>query len=190
LRRVASSWKIIESVLKQNAHASFKALRRPATEKSIERLKAHFNERLPNDLVASLRIHDGMRNETIFINYMTLLSTSAIIRWSKVQRSVQDLYDFEGDASKRKQAIKDDKRWRDRWIPLMADAGGNLLVMDLDPGSRGKRGQMFVWNNVGSTIDILAESLAIWLNRVADELSLRRFNVDEFGEIQLHEKMA
>jgi len=131
-----------------------------------------------------------MRNESIFVNCMTLLPVSEIVRQSKVQRRVQALYDFEGDVSTRQQAVKDDKRWRDRWIPLMANAGGDLLVMDCDPGPRGRRGQIISWNNVGRPIDIVADSLAIWLHRLAEELSRRRFTLNEFGEIQLEAELA
>lgn len=187
MRRVQSSWKIIDSVLKQNAHASFKALRPPATESSLERLQAHFDERLPRDFLASLRVHDGMRKETVFVNYLSFLPVSGILRWSKMHRGIQKMMEFEGSGIDRKQIIHKDKRWRDGWMPIMADAGGNHLVMDLDPGPRGKIGQIYHWYNNDGPSRIVTPSLSIWLDAIATELSDRRFTIDSFGEIQTDE---
>ena len=75
--RVANSWKVIEAVLKEHAHLTYKALRCPASQRQIDRLQDKLETKLPGDLLASLEIHDGMNSAggggCDFINYMTLL---------------------------------------------------------------------------------------------------------------------
>ena len=47
MRRLASSWDVIEGVLKENAHSAYKALKPPASETSIARLETLVSLKLP-----------------------------------------------------------------------------------------------------------------------------------------------
>jgi cell wall assembly regulator SMI1 len=97
---------------------------------------------------------------------------------------------FDGDQVTRTRKIKNDRRWRDGWIPFAEDAGGDLMVLDLDPGPTGKAGQIFPWYTNGATAKrVVAESDAAWLNALAEELSGRRFTLDELGTLQLRRRL-
>ncbi len=74
MSRVATSWKVIEAVLKEHVHSAYRALRPAARPGQIERLEGVLGTRLPPAFVASLGIHDGMRGVNSagpnFVNYM------------------------------------------------------------------------------------------------------------------------
>jgi cell wall assembly regulator SMI1 len=191
LRRIASSWKVIEAVLKENAHSAYKALKPPATEAAIVGLERLVNAKLPRDLIASFQIHNGMRGHDCFVNYMSLLPVAGMRYVLRCQRRVQLMGEFGGNPYVQTAKIKNDVRWRIGWIPVMTDAGGNLLVLDLDPASAGSRGQMFPWfNNGEGKMRVVAESFAAWIDSLAEELLHRRFGLDNCGGIQLRKRLA
>jgi cell wall assembly regulator SMI1 len=83
--------------------------------------------------------------------------------------------------------LKNDSRWRPDWVPVM-DSDGDKIVVDLDPGPAGKVGQVFRWYNAGGRpMRVVAESWAVWLNTLADELVARRFRLDDSGALWLHD---
>jgi len=191
MRRVTSSWQVIENVLQENAHSAYQALRPPVTDHKIRQFEKLLGQKLPPDFVTSLRVHDGMRGTAELINYLSLLPVSRSRSWWQVQCRVQEMGEFGGNRYTRTRKIKNDARWRPGWVPVMADAGGNLLVLDLDPGPAGRRGQLFPWYNNGEGVmRVIAESFTAWLDALAEELIHRRFTLDEFGGIQLRKRLV
>lgn len=194
MRRVATSWKLIEGVLEEHAHSAYKALRPPASRRQIDRLQEVLKAKLPGDLVNSLRIHDGMSTAGTtrqdFVNYMTLLPCARVIANWKLLWSLQCECEFGGDQVTRTRKIKNDAHWRAGWVPIM-EFEGDLIVLDLDPGPTGRRGQVVAWYNYGSRpMRVLADSFGGWLDTVADELVNRRFTLDEWGGIHLRKRLA
>ena len=61
MRRVSSSGKIIEAVLREHARSAYEALRPPAPMADIRKLEDLVGAKLPQALVSSLRVHDGIR---------------------------------------------------------------------------------------------------------------------------------
>jgi cell wall assembly regulator SMI1 len=194
LQRVATSWRTIDSILKEHAHSAYEALRPPASIKQIDRLQRVLGTALPRDLLNSLQIHDGMPVRSaprqVFINYMTLLPCAEIASDWKLLWELQRECDFGGDQVTRIRKIKNDAHWRSGWIPIM-DFEEDKVVLDLDAGAGGKCGQIIRWYNNGSRpMHVLAESYAAWLAQVAEELSHRRFTLDEWGGIHLRKRLA
>jgi cell wall assembly regulator SMI1 len=148
MRRVATAWKVIESVLKENAHSAYKALRGPASAPDIRALEELIGTRLPQTLVSSLRIHDGMQPGVNLVNYNSLLPVAEIGRWWRI--TMGNRWDGPGPGLIDRKRIKGDFRWREGWVPIAVDAGGNLLACDLDHGPTGTRSQVFPWQNYGS----------------------------------------
>jgi internalin A len=191
MRRVATSWKVIEEVLREHAHSAFKALRPPASRGDIRELEAALGRWLPNGLVASLRIHNGMTGRNDLVDYMSLLSAERIGYWWRLHSQFQRDWEAGGDQVTRTRKIKNNLRWRDGWIPLMEDLGGDLMVIDLDPGPTGTRGQIFQWYNYGSTPRrVTADSLPAWLDALAEALVHRRFTLDDLGTINLRKRLT
>jgi molybdopterin molybdotransferase len=194
VRRVASSWKLIDEVLKEHASSTFRALRGPARPKAIEGLQELVGGKLPLDFIASLRVHDGMRGVNAagpnFVNYKFLLPIANIQSEWRMLWDLQRECEFGGDQVTRTRKLKNDAHWRAGWIPVM-DFNGDKLVLDLDPGPGGNRGQLFLWYNYGSTrMRVVADSFAGWLDALATELTSRRFTLDEWGSIHLRKLLA
>jgi cell wall assembly regulator SMI1 len=186
---VSTSWRLIEEVLQENAHSVFRALRKPVSDTLLGRLEAQLPAKLPRDFVQSLKVHDGLRNSYLdrvrLFNYWALLPVNAIRREWKMLTDLQAECGFGGCQFKVTPRLKNDAHWRPAWVPLM-DADGDKLVMDLDPGPKGKVGQVFKWSNSGSfPMRVLADSFGEWLAALAEALSKRQFRLDEFGGIWL-----
>jgi cell wall assembly regulator SMI1 len=74
------------------------------------------------------------------------------------------------------------------WIPLVRDWGGNNLAIDLAPGPKGQWGQVILFGRDYDTKYVVARSWAHFLGIVADDLSSRRWFVDEdSGDLKLRE---
>jgi cell wall assembly regulator SMI1 len=151
MRRVATSWRVIESVLRENAHSAYEALRPPATVASIRKLEELIGTRLARSLVSSLRIHDGMRSGVDLCDYNSLLLVAETAKWWRI--TMGNPWDEPGPRLIDGRRIKGDLRWRAGWVPIAVDAGGNLLAVDLDPGPAGTRSQVFSWQSMRSRVE-------------------------------------
>ncbi len=189
MRRVATSWKVIEGVLEENQHSAYQALRPPATPEIIREVEALMSTRLPRPFVSSLRVHDGMLSTANFAGFYSLLSVTDIGKWWRIMEDNRD--DVRGPRTIDGERIKGDLRWREAWVPIALEAGGNLIAMDLDPGPSGTVSQIFFWQNYGSPPPrVVASSYAEWLNLIAEELTHRRFDLDQWGGIHLRNGLA
>ena len=63
MRKVATSWKVIEEVLWEHAHRAYEALRPPAAKGDVTELEDALGRKLPAGLRASLLIHDAQYTE-------------------------------------------------------------------------------------------------------------------------------
>lgn len=142
---------------------------------------------MPQDLLASLRIHDGLRDSYLgqirLFNYWALLPIAAIDKEWTSMCALQAECEFGGDQLTRGTAMRNDAHWRPSWLPFM-DADGDKLILDLDPGSTGIVGQIVRWSNSGSSpMRVLAPSYRAWLSQLADRLAARQFRLDSHGGI-------
>jgi cell wall assembly regulator SMI1 len=191
MRRVATSWKVIEGVLRVFAPSVCKALRPSASVEEIDQLQDLIGVKLPRGLVTSLRIHDGMRGRVNLIGYRSLLPVERIRSWWRLGCQSQRQDGFGGNDYTKTPRIKNDIRWRERWVPVMETVTGDLQVLDLDPAPAGKRGQLFPWYINGATaMRVVADSFPAWLDAVAEELAARRFTLDDLGTIQLEKRLV
>ncbi|HEY7154680.1 MAG TPA: SMI1/KNR4 family protein [Gemmataceae bacterium] len=186
---VAASWRTIESVLWENAHSVYRALRKPATDRQIAHLAKLVPAKLPRDFVQSLKTHDGLRDSYLgqnrLFDYYALMPVSALIAEYKMLCELEALDPIGGSHAGADAAIRNDARFRPGWVPFM-DADGDKLVLDLDPAPGGTYGQVFEWSSTGSTRNrVLAPSFGAWLVGLADTLVKRRFGLDKYGGIWL-----
>jgi cell wall assembly regulator SMI1 len=187
VRRVANSWKLIRARFKEHAHSTFLALRPPATKTAIAKLERSLGVKLPAAVRQSYLIHDGMTDAgwPTLSNYHHLLPLQNVAGQYRITMS--NPWD---DPNPRKLGdkgrIKTDLRWREKWVPLLDEAGGDLIGLDLDPGPEGTRGQLFRWANYGSPAPyVIAASFAEYLDRLATELEHYRFTFTDYGALQL-----
>lgn len=60
--------------------------------------------------------------------------------------------------------------WNPLRIPFTDGGGGNPVMIDLDPGKGGTRGQVIKFNHEVGPVDVLGRSWSEWVERIADEL--------------------
>jgi cell wall assembly regulator SMI1 len=189
MKAIAAAWRRIEDTHKEHVPATYKALGRPATDDQIATLQRNFGRTLPGDLVASLRIHNGMRARdravALFDNQILLSTTGIAAAWQKRR----DLFggrraDGGGCPLTRTRKIRNDRRWNVAWVPITADEGDGFVV-DLDPAGRGTVGQVFSFYHDGfRPREVVAASYGEWLQKLARQFTRGQFTVEE-GSIWL-----
>lgn len=185
---IASSWRIISRILKKESIETFNSFNKPVSAGDIARLEREFSLKLPSTYVNSMKIYNGIKDHD-FLNYMRLLDANEVIESLLAQREVQSLYEFKGYKTTAKSKTRNDKRWRDKWLPIASDDGGDFIIIDLDPGPAGDRGQIVRWKNIDGKNRVLAKSYAQWLNLIANELTERRFLVDAYSDVSLTKQL-
>lgn len=60
MRHVATSWTLIEQILKEHAHSVYRSLRPPASERRMTLLNGVLPAPVPHAFEQSIRLHDGM----------------------------------------------------------------------------------------------------------------------------------
>lgn len=187
MRRVETSWGLIEGVLYEHAHSVYKSFRRPAPGERIGRLERALGRRLPADFRRSLGVHDGQRggrDVDLFDCYALLPITRIAGEW-RMRNWVHGDDDPGGCPLTTDPRIKNDRWWRPGWVPVLEE-NGNMVVLDLDPGPGGRVGQVVkFWNSGGSPRRVKADSFAAYWDALAEKLAARQFRVDEFGGIRL-----
>ncbi len=180
-RGIAALWAEIDAWF--DAHGALRNMeaRRPgATAGQIARLEKHLGVTLPGSYVESLKVHDGGGS---FESY-EYLSTEDVYRWWKVWTLALEKGELEGRApSEEGQEALQPGFWNRRWIPFAADSVGNLLCIDLDPGPRGKVGQLVQFerqDGIGP-IAMPQQDFAGWLRKYRDRLRKGELVVDEEG---------
>src|SRR5262245_19195654 len=191
---VVQSWRTIESVLWENVHSIYRALRKPATDALVARLAKRIPAKLPRDFVQSLKVHAGLSHSHLgqirLFDYYALLPVSAILAEHKTLCALQSECEFGGNQLGSDPSIRNDAHWRPGWLPIM-DADGDKLVIDLDPAPGGTAGQIFEWSNSGSIpLRVRAPSFGAWFAKLAVDFRDRRFRLDEHGAIWLDEGRA
>src|SRR5262249_29175077 len=113
MRRVKTSWKVIEGVLEENAHSAYHALQPPASVADIRELEDLIGTRLPQALVSSLRTHDGMQRGVDLVDYHSLLPVFEMGKWWRI--TMDNQWDDPGPRLGHSKRIRGDLRWRQRW---------------------------------------------------------------------------
>lgn len=167
-------WDRLHVWLAANAPEVFASLRPGATEEQIRTAEREMGVRLPRDVKACYRVHDGQAEGSY--------------GWPPGFLYGDEWYSLEGmtDAWRGMKefvegGIPDD--WRKEptgpvrtdwyhlaWIPLTGSVSGDHHCSDLAPEPGGAIGQIIPWWHNSPECPILAPSFAHWLERFADEL--------------------
>lgn len=103
----------------------------------------------------------------------------------EVERSV---YDFDNEipfTSTPENAIRK-KYFHFKWLPIFSDYGGNYIGIDLDPDTKGAKGQVINFGRDEENMFVLAENLNSFFDKILDELN-QPVNRLLNSEIHLHE---
>ncbi|SDH88161.1 SMI1/KNR4 family protein [Agrococcus jejuensis] len=167
---VARAWATIEAVLEAERPDIAASLRPPATDEQLARLAAVVGD-LPDDLVASLRIHDGQDDPAWQLGIHDVLSwlgVDAMLEAHALRLSALGDGDepIEWMTPDRVRTVMNSRGW----LPF-TDFQGSGHAIDLDPLPAGTRGQV-IWLPIdGPTPAPVAPSYGAWLVDVAERLA-------------------
>jgi cell wall assembly regulator SMI1 len=158
---VKTTWQQLENWYQDKAPDVYKNLNAGASTEEIKDLQDELGLKLPNDFVASLKVHNGAME--LHNGYQYLTTTQIWKIWSMMR-----YLDQQGAFStyKPKAAVKGIIRntwWNPGWVPFAEDSQGNLICVDLDPGEEGKYGQIIYWERVEGPLTSDYVSFFDWL---------------------------
>jgi cell wall assembly regulator SMI1 len=167
-------WADVEKWLKAHAPDAFAVLDKPASDKQIKSAEAAMKVTLPAEVRASYRRHNGQGNKggAVAAPWALLSLKSMLWNW-RLQKQLLDGGAFAGAAARAIGPVRADW-WNKKWIPIADNGGGDLQCIDLDPGPRGKVGQVIVYLHDDETRECIAPSMTKWLARLAADLKAGR----------------
>ncbi len=149
-------WDRIHTWLAANAPAGYGNLRPGASAETIESAENAMGLKLPDDVKASYRIHDGQSTEPGLVGGegWRLLSLQEIVqdwgRWSRANPK---------DA---------------RFVPIAWGGMGDYVILDLGPRPAGP-GRLLIQRRDRDELDALVRSFSVWLENFAGELEAGEF---------------
>jgi cell wall assembly regulator SMI1 len=163
---IGESWSLIEAALRACAPRLIDTLGPAATDLEIAGLERAIGLRLPGELKASLRCHNGQRDPSrlwSFTDGGMLLSASEIAgRWRMVDSIHRDLSSRPAPIA----GYTPEPWWKPTLIPF-TDDNGDLLCVDTD-GTLGTRcGEVIWFVHDDSLSGPIAESYGRWLRNIA-----------------------
>jgi len=186
MEHIAAAWTTIERVLAEHLPEVTGTLRPGADDATLARLTAELGP-LPEELVASLRIHDGQDNPTRLLDvydHLTFLSVDAMLEDHRMRLDVLgddvDSDDYAWMTPDRVRTIPNSRGWL-----RFTDSEGQGHAIDLDPLPGGERGQV-IWLPIdGPTPAPVAPSYGAWLTDLARRLDAGTFTVDDLDGLWL-----
>ncbi|MGL3199273.1 MULTISPECIES: SMI1/KNR4 family protein [Curtobacterium] len=148
----------------------------PASEADITATEAHLGQRLPEDVRALYRLHDGQHQYTpqeprfaagLFAGLAMLPLADVAVQWDQWDGYEQQ-EEMDEFASSTPEGFVQPKYSARGWIPLTHDGSGNHIGVDLDPGPAGTVGQVIMFGADDDEHQVLAPSLTSYLEQVAD----------------------
>jgi cell wall assembly regulator SMI1 len=124
--------------------------------------------RLPDDVRAAYRIHDGQDGQDLFNGRRWLPLADVVRLWEMMMEACTE--DGPPDAVPEEAEVRTDY-WLADWIPLAWGGMGDRLFLDLNPPPAGKLGQILLWwKDLDPTASVEADSFADALEDLAFQL--------------------
>ncbi|MCW7540678.1 SMI1/KNR4 family protein [Aquabacterium sp. A7-Y] len=175
-------WDRLESLLERHAPEVLASLNPPASLEKIHAAEQALGVSFPEDVRTAYLRHNGAADQTIdhgpyFFYYGGWCSLDMMVyKWQSTCRLADDLKLQPGGMDN---FPEEDETWADmeirpEWwnphrIPLSGSNTYNMLLVDLQPGPAGVRGQVLKDNGTGEPI-VVARSLDELLTTMADRL--------------------
>ncbi len=160
MERSENPWPRIDAWLATNAPNVLRKLRPPAAAAALAKLEKQIGKKLPAAVVDAYRAHDGAagENSTVFgaIRTPRQLEWARLMWWLPLE-----------EAYARLEFMQDLGEWPEGQFPIAEDAGGNLILIDLESGSVG------AWDHEDWSTKPLAKDFSTLMNALADDMEGR-----------------
>jgi cell wall assembly regulator SMI1 len=170
-------WINITRLINQLAPQLVEELNSGASDNNIERLEEALGL-FPEQLVQSLRIHDGQLYGIYpLMTPWRLCMHEEIIKNTQRLREQFPYEDFE-EGQEARGPVKSDV-WNQSWVPFASDDMGNYLCIDLDPPDEGHQEQVILWASDPPYVEVIAPSYRVWLEQFANDLKSGKYKWDQ-----------
>lgn len=180
MKKVHKYWEEIDKQLTKITNQSlinFQA--EGATKDNIAKLTAKIGYELPEDLQEFLMAFNEYQS-VAFFEYKSLSISEIYDNW-RLLTSLKEQGEFEHLTPwyiKEKAPVKF-KWWHEGWVPFAEDDNGNLICIDLAPGKKGHKGQVFYWGTVGGPEMPEAKSFSDFVKAYKKALEKGKFTYDD-----------
>lgn len=188
-------WDRYEAVLEKYHPLGYKTLRPAATEDEIKKAEQAMGVRFPKDLKDAYRRHNGTLDGGYSTAWVLFLSAAnwacldSVVSYWQMKVHVNEANDDGLGLSTysleylQSLAIRP-YWWHRKWMPIGQTATATSVFIDMNPGPRGKNGQL-IYNSgdgVGGTLE--APSLNAWIEFQCDCFESGRFYArQDTGEV-------
>jgi cell wall assembly regulator SMI1 len=182
-RTVDEAWDRIEAWLKANA-PKWKPLLRGASDAQVARAEKDLGVKLPADVKASYRRHNGTDDHGFFPDHAGddvswyLLPLSAMVGEAEEWAELLDDGDFDDSKPKAGRGVRREA-WNTKWVPFAGNGGGDCWCLDFAPAAGGKRGQVIYVSHEMAPREVLARSFREWLGGFAVALEAGAYRYEE-----------
>ncbi len=168
---VSESWSHLDAWLQSTPDAIPGGLKAAASDDDIRILEGALGVKLPEELIASLKTHNGQADQRgVCFFDETLLDVKGILNEWTCWRDLVVEGAFEGVTSDPDVGVKDD--WYNlKWVPLTKDGMGDSVCLDLDPAPGGAYGQVIRVLHDDDRRERVAASYEDWLQWMVMELT-------------------
>ena len=192
-------WDRLESYLREHAPAVLATLNPPASDAQIRDAERRLARKLPPDLLASLKVHDGQRQDRMplipaehdkrsrrIATWGEPASLETIVRATLVERGLFERAPEWVDSYELRGPVRRDGKWD--WIDFCAPGTSDRLAVDLSPAPGGTPGQVLsVFRD--NEIVVLAENYRAWFEQLVDRYEAGRyFFKEEEGAIMPYDR--
>lgn len=158
-------WKRMEQWLAEHGPATPEILPPAVRRDDLETLEARIGRPLPQDLAASLAIHDGTGLPLAMLGGRELLSARLMGEvWAHLTASPRRA--DEGLPEGAVRAVW----WHPAWVPFATGGDGNYLCVDLDPAPGGSEGQVIEYWHDRPERRLVAPGFRPWLEDLLADL--------------------
>lgn len=186
-------WQEIEEIFKPQNYQDLFKLNEGASQSELEDLESLIGVQLPQSVKDFYRVHNGQEpywqnkqsSPGMFFDW-GFSSIKEVVRdwqtWHQLQDMNQDMTD---DMSSYPKGHIKNLYTNDGWIPLIDDAGGNHVGIDLDPDVRGVPGQVIIFGRDEDEKRLIANSFTEFLEKYLFWLKNKQWKISDSQEWQI-----
>lgn len=171
----------IEKAISTHKRKLLASLRDAASPKALQVLEIAIGGPLPEDLKASLLVHDGQDIKTGIPlvppvrrgegGYRLMAIEEIGDHW-RMWKELSDKGEFRKLRCSADKEIQGGAWWQKGWIPLADNGAGDFLCVDLCPSGTGTHGQIITMYHDSPRRERLAASYREWLEELAETIEL------------------
>lgn len=177
-------WTRLESWLSSNAPELVDQLRPGADADALASLEHELGVTLPDDVRASLAVHDGTEESAGLVGGWDLLPVEIIASEARLMRGMVEDGAF-GEATANAHPKLAGPWWNPAWLPIVSSGSGHFLCVDLAPGPEGRVGQVVLFLHDAPERYVVAPSYRAWLEAVVRDLESGAYTRED-GEWNAH----